>query len=116
MIYTQTPIAGLPEPVATVELDLNFERLADQLQSVTQVVTRLIDASVGAVTVYLPNGTATPQVKDYYWQKVDSSANAVTVTPYGTQTINGSATQSLAAQYDRIRVTWSPATQEWVIV
>ena len=98
------------------EVDRNFYRLQQDLLYVQQVVRYLVDASAGAQNFYLPDGTATPQTKDYYWQKVDSSFNTVTIYPFGTQTIQGAASYSLGAQYNRVRVTWSPATREWVIV
>ena len=115
MIFSPTALTGLPKDVAEAELDLNFERLQDQLVYVQAVVTTLVDATDGAVLVYLPDGTIARD-KAYYWQKDDASANAVTITAYGTQTIVGSATKVLAAQYDRAYLIWSPATQEWVIL
>lgn len=115
MIFTPTTLAGQPKDVAEAELDLNFERLQDQLVYVQAVVTTLVDATAGAVVVYLPDGTIARD-KAYYWQKVDASGNSVTITAFGSQTIVGSATKVLAAQYDRAHLIWSPATQEWVIL
>lgn len=93
----------------------NFERLREELLQVPSVVRTLVDATAGAVIKYLPDGATTPP-KDYYFQKVDSSGNSVTITPAGAQTIVGAATKVLAAQYDRAYLIWSPATQEWVIL
>jgi len=61
----------------------------------------LCDASAGAFTVSLPTASGI-KGKAYFIKKVDASANAVTVDPYGTETIDGAATVSLAAQYDSV--------------
>lgn len=66
----------------------------------------LMDATSGALTCTLP--TAVPQVtgtgRRFTVVKIDSSGNAVTVATTSAQTINGSATASLAAQWNRITV------------
>lgn len=57
----------------------------------------LVDASGGAVTVTLPDPAAYPDV----WitiKKIDSSSNAVTINPHGSETIDGAASQSLSTE------------------
>lgn len=62
-------------------------------------VVVLVDATSGAVTVslYTAVGNASRKVTVV---KVDSSANAVTLDPNGSQTWNGSATKTLSSQWD----------------
>jgi len=59
------------------------------------------DASAGAFTVSLPTASGITG-KAYLIKKVDSSANAITIDPYGTETIDGAATITLASQYDTV--------------
>lgn len=71
----------------------------------------LVDASAGAVTITLPDATAS----DTYFlevKKIDSSANAVTVNRAGTDTIDGLTSWVLSDQYDFIHLqsgnnTWN---------
>lgn len=72
----------------------------------------LVDASGGAVTVTL--GTPDFEGESVFIKKTDSSANAVTVATEGSETIDGASTQSLASQYDKIKVV-SDGT-DWFIV
>ena len=58
------------------------------------------DASSAAFALTLPAATGSGQ--KYMIEKTDSSTNAVTITPNGTDTIEGATTKSLAAQYDKI--------------
>lgn len=59
-----------------------------------------VDASSGAVTITLPAVADATNGFFVYVQKVDSSANAVTVDGNGAETINGSPTFELPNQYD----------------
>jgi len=52
----------------------------------------------GVIVVNLPTA-ATSIGRQYVVKKVDASSNAVTLTPYGAETIEGEATLSLDAQY-----------------
>jgi hypothetical protein len=63
------------------------------------------DATGGAFTQLLP---ATPIIgRHYVVIKIDASANAITIQPSpGTGTINGAASQSLAAQYNNLDFVW----------
>jgi hypothetical protein len=62
----------------------------------------LCDASGGAWTLSLP--TASPSGQQFHIKKIDSSTNAVTVDGNGSQTIDGSTTALLSAQYDAIHI------------
>lgn len=96
-------------------LSANFEAIRARSDAQPVITTTFVDATSAAVTKYLPDGTANPEMR-YYFQKVDSSANAVTVQAYGSQLIIGSATYVLAAQYDRATFVWVPAIAGWVIL
>lgn len=61
----------------------------------------LVDATEGAVTFQLPSAVSL-RGKGYIVKKVDSGANAVTVTCALSETIDGAGTESLAAQYDAV--------------
>lgn len=71
------------------------------------------NASGGAGALRLPNAV----YLDGYTvtiTKVDSSGNAVTISTYNSQTINGAATVSLASQWKRVTVRSDGAN--WIIV
>jgi len=57
----------------------------------------LADATTAAFTVTLPSAANTGMM--VHIKKVDSSANAVTISRAGTDTIEGATTVSLSAQY-----------------
>jgi hypothetical protein len=61
----------------------------------------LCDASGAAFTVTLPKA-GLYSGKLYYLKKIDSSANAITIDADGSETIDGSATQSIDNQYQTI--------------
>jgi len=65
--------------------------------------TILADASGGAITVTLPDPAAYPNY-EVMIKKIDSSANAVTVAPHGTETIDGASSLTLANQNDAVRL------------
>jgi hypothetical protein len=58
-----------------------------------------VDAGLNPVTLNLPDATAN-QGKVFYIKKMDSSVNAVTIDPFGAQTIDGLATLALTIQYE----------------
>lgn len=65
--------------------------------------TILADASGGAITITLPDPTSYPNY-EVMIKKIDSSANAVTVSPHGTETIDGASSMTLANQNDAVRL------------
>ena len=60
--------------------------------------TILVNAASGAVTITLP-AAATKTNYFYRIKKIDSSTNTVTVTPNGSDKIDGNATMVIAYQY-----------------
>ena len=59
--------------------------------------TILVNATSAAVTIRLPR---TSKARVYVIKKIDSSANAVTIDPDGSQTIDGATSLVLSTQYD----------------
>lgn len=71
----------------------------------------LVDASSGAVTITLPSASTK---KRFHIKKIDSSVNAVTITRFGSDTIEGSTSKSLATQYKSYTI-YSDGTATWYI-
>ena len=71
----------------------------------------LCDASSGAFTVNLP---AASSRKKYHIKKIDSSINAITISANGADTIEGSASKSLATQYKSYTI-YSDGSSTWYI-
>jgi hypothetical protein len=61
-----------------------------------------VDCTSGAVTIELPP-SASSSGKAINITKVDSSANAITINSYGSETINGSASDTISFQWTSIR-------------
>lgn len=93
-------------------LDRNFGEVQKRSPFIQTIYKQFIDATNGVQTVYLTDGTITEQ--DQFIVKTDASGNAVTITPFGTQTINGAATLALAAQYNKVLLTFK--VDRWYIV
>lgn len=97
-----------------------FIRSALQTDTVTGAVTLsdaygtvLGDATLGAFAVTLPPAADLPGWT-FRVKKVDASANAVTVTPDGTETIDGAASYPLTVQYQSVTVQ-SDGTGWWIL-
>lgn len=71
----------------------------------------LCDATVGAFTVTLPAASAR---KRLHIKKKDSTANVVTIAASGADTIEGSASKSLATQYKSYTL-YSDGSTTWYI-
>jgi hypothetical protein len=76
-----------------------------------------VNATSGAVTVTLPLATTWTPGKPYLIKKTDASANTVTISRTGSDTIDGAASKSLANRYDWIELvsdglsTWHVKSQ-----
>ncbi len=73
----------------------------------------LANATSGAITVTLPRA-ANMRNGTFFIKKIDTSANAVTVAGGGTDTIDGAATNVLAAAYKAIFICSDGATW-WIL-
>lgn len=72
------------------------------------------DATGGAFTVTLPPALNL-QGRRILLKKIDASGNAVTIAAAGSDTIEGSATKSLASQWDKYHLI-SNGVDAWEIV
>lgn len=73
-----------------------------------------VDASGGAVTITLPDVTGFATDFRVGVVKVDNTANAVTVSRSGTNTINGGTGFALANQWQTVNFAGDTATGSWV--
>lgn len=71
----------------------------------------LCNCTSGAITINLPAATGR---KRFHIKKIDSSVNAVTINRAGSDTIQGSASVSLATQYNS-RTLYSDGSSIWYI-
>jgi hypothetical protein len=74
----------------------------------------LVDATAGPITVTMPL-TTTRLGNDIQVQKIDASANAVTISRAGAETIDGAITQTLALQGDALWLIADTVNTEWQI-
>jgi hypothetical protein len=98
--------AGNAPPVITAAQTLAYE---DQ--------TRQLNATGGAFALTIPSAAAACG-KSYVLQKIDNSANAITLTATGSDTINGSATNATVfgatTQWATSTLT-SDCVSEWIL-
>lgn len=96
----------------TDRMDRNFTKINDP-DAPHRLVRNFVDATSGPVTFNLPDGNV-QNGKDYYIIKIDASANAVTIVPYGTQTVEGQPSCTLGAQWAGVWFTFNAGT--WYLV
>lgn len=75
----------------------------------------LADATGGAFAVTLPLSNSETINRDIHVKRLNGGANAVTITAAGTDTIDGAATQVLAAQYATLHML-SDGAGKWHIL
>lgn len=75
--------------------------------------TIYVDASSGPVTISLPAAATAASGFFIRVKKTDSSSNAVTIDPDGSETIDGAATVALGLQYDALTITCTGSA--WLI-
>ena len=63
----------------------------------------LASATLGAFTITVKSAIFLKR-KTYTVIKIDASANVITLDPAGAETINGAATKTLTAQWDKITI------------
>lgn len=66
--------------------------------------TILADATVGAFVINLPSAVTAGNTFRIYLKKIDFSVNAITITPVGVETIEGSPTYVLSDPFDTIEL------------
>lgn len=72
-----------------------------------------LDATGGDLTVTLPAANLYP-AETYQFTRMDATANAISVVPDGSETINGATTLSIVTQYETY--TLISDGFEWVII
>lgn len=96
-------------------LDLGFKKVTAVYTVVDADSVVLADATGGAFAVTLPlAGDAIG--KTITVKRLNSGANAVTITAAGSDTIDGSATKALSAQYAMATLVPDPQGGKWHIV
>ena len=81
----------------------------------SDVTTYWVNASVGAVSIFLPAASANAD-KMYFFKKTDPTANAITINRSASpETIDGAATQTLSSQYAWISLQANAASGTWNI-
>lgn len=74
----------------------------------------ICNASSSPFTITLPKISDVPTGLCYNIKKIDSSTNAITINPDGTETIDDSLNFSLSGQYDAVTII-SDGSEWWVI-
>jgi len=70
--------------------------------------------SSGAFTISLPTAVGRAG-REFEFIRIDSNVGyTITIDPYGTETINGSASYDLSALYDRVRIRSDGAN--WLVI
>lgn len=97
------------------QLISQVQRISTSPQTITQSSGYLrCDATSGNITVNLPAANSQQAAgKTYHIIKNDASANTVTVSRAGADTIEGAATVVLAAQWDKVIVTSDQVSTWW---
>lgn len=80
----------------------------------------LVDCTAGNVAVTLPAASAAIRGRSWAIKKMDGTANTVTITAAGSDTIDGAATYAFNTQYAVVwvqcAVVTPPATYGWVVL
>lgn len=100
-----------PEESEVYQAEQNVVRKAANYTATLSDYLVLCDASAGGFVVSLP--TATAMGKTLVIVKTDSTGNAITLTPFGNDTIQGSTSLSLSAQWAKAILTADGVTT-WI--
>jgi Cu/Ag efflux protein CusF len=89
--------------------------LTARTTSTTVVSTRTTyDATTAPIVATLPAAAAVQAGANYIIKKIDASVNAVTVTPAGSDLIDGQTSYALSAQYKYVSL-FSDGVSNWYI-
>ena len=97
------PTISITNAVATKTADYTLTASDDLVKG---------DASGGAITLTLPTAVGNSG-KEFFIKKIDSTGNSVTVAGDGSETIDGSATQVITAQWTTLTIISDGAN--WLI-
>jgi len=96
--------------------------MVDSALTITGGAVFICDASAGAFALTLPAAGALEDITEkndgriLIIKKKDSSANAITVTRAGSDTIDGATTYALSAQYDSVTLVDDSDGDAWNII
>lgn len=107
----QADIVAVAADVAAIEVPPSGTRTVTVSDTITDTdATILADATGGAIVLSLPPAaTITTAIRV---QKVDASANTVTIDAAGTDSINGNPSLVLATQYEDVNLN-SDGIADW---
>ena len=74
-----------------------------------------VDASAGAITVDLPQGSTLVDGYEVIVVKTDHTTNLVTIDGFSSETINGLTTQTLWQTYQQAKLRYSSSLSAWVM-
>ncbi len=74
-----------------------------------------VDASGGAITVDLPQGSTLVDGFEVVIVKTDHTTNLVTIDGFSSETINGLATQTLWQSYQQAKLRYSSSLSAWIM-
>jgi hypothetical protein len=109
----QTLIYTVDDPTATQEIWKTLYNNSTDLTVTEGGVVVIADAPVGPVTIHLPAVSGSLD-RIICVKKVDVSANAVTLNPNASETIDGATTYPLSTQYDSVTVICDG--DEWHVI
>lgn len=112
-----TTIGAQQDPIHTCDIqgNLGLTITANKVGAYAPATETVIpcDATAGAFAINLPSAVGI-RGRVYIIKKVDATANAVTVTPNGAETIDGAATVVLNAQWQVTRIISNNVN--WLII
>lgn len=100
-----------PEEAEVYAPEQNVRQVAVNTTATESDYLILCDCSAGGIIVSLVS--ATKAGKTLVIVKVDSTANAVTVTPFGNDTIEGNPSKTLSTKYDKAILT-ADGVSTWI--
>lgn len=74
-----------------------------------------VDASGGAITVDLPQGSTLPDGYEVIVVKTDHTTNLITIDGFSSETINGLTTQTLWQTYQQAKLRYSSSLSAWIM-
>lgn len=107
------PLGSLPAPISGC-LFYPRPRIVTAAATLDPTDGLILADAGGGYTVTLPPVASLPYNKQYIIIKTDVGVGVLTVDGFSAETINGTATRTLAAQYSRIHIINTGT--EWLII
>lgn len=114
MRINRSLITNFDQSLSANNIAFNYQSYSSNISIVetTGFNTYLINALAGGVTVTLP--TAAGNSGYFIIKKTDVSANAVTIDPYGSETIDNASTMTLNDQHNYVGIVSNGIN--WVVI